>query len=91
MGPARAAAEEGTLIEEARGQHEDARMAAVVGQQGSSMSSGGLPERFVVGEEPFNERSTKTVLPCYFVVDGHLRTNLGIGSKTKHQCPQITY
>ena len=79
MGPARAAAKESALIEETGGEHEDAGMAAVVGQQSSNMGGGGLLERFVVGEEPFNKRSTKAILPCHFVVDCHLWTNLSIG------------
>ena len=76
MGPARAAAEEGALIEEAGGQHEDARMTAVVGQQGSSMSSGGPPECFVVGEEPFKNRITQSILPCLITENSHLWTHL---------------
>ena len=84
MGPARAAAEEGALVEEARGQHEDARMAAVVGQQGSSMSSGGPPERFVVGEEPFKNRVTQSILPCHVAENCHLWTHLGKGHQHNH-------
>ena len=84
MGPARAAAEEGALIEEARGQHEDARMAAVVGQQGSSMSSGGLPERFVVDEEPFKNRVTQSIRPCHVTENCHLWAHLGKGIQHNH-------
>ena len=76
MGPTLAATEEGTLIEEAGSKHEDAGVTAIVGQQCGSMGCGGLPECFVAGEEPFNERSAKSIFPGYFVVDCYLWTNL---------------
>ena len=76
MGPTLAATEEGTLIEEAGGKHEDAGVAAVICQQRGSMGCGSTLERFVVGEEPFNERSSKSIFPSYFVVDCYLWTNL---------------
>ena len=63
MGPTLAATEESTLIEEAGGKHEDARVAAIVGQQRGSMGCGGLLKRFVAGEEPFNERSAESIFP----------------------------
>ena len=76
MGPALAATEESTLIEEAGSKHEDAGVAAIVSQQCGSMGCGSILERFVAGEEPFNERSAKSIFPGYFVVDGYLWTNL---------------
>ena len=76
MGPALAATEEGTLIEEAGGKHEDARVAAVVSQQCGSMRCGSTLEHFVAGKEPFNKRSAESIFPSYFVVDCYLWTNL---------------
>jgi len=82
MGPASAAAKEGALVEETGGEHEDAGMAAVVGQQSSNMGGGGLLECFVVGEKPLKNRITQSILPCHITKNGHLWTHLCIGKST---------
>jgi len=76
VGPACAAAKEGAFVEETGGEHEDAGMAAVVGQQSSNMGGGGLLKCFVVGEEPFKDRITQSISPCHIIENRHLWTNL---------------
>ena len=80
MGPTLAATEEGTLVEEAGGKHEDARMAAVVGQQRGSMGCGGLLKRFVAGEEPFQDGVSQSILPCYVTENCYLWAHLHVGN-----------
>ena len=64
MGPTLAATEEGTLIEEAGSKHEDAGVAAIVGQQRGSMCGGCFLESFVISEESFQQRGTKAIFSC---------------------------
>ena len=85
VGHVLAATEEGTLIEEAGGKHEDAGVAAIVGQQCGSMGCGGLPECFVLGEEPFQNGVSQSILPCYIAKDCYLWTHLCVGdTHTQH-------
>ena len=94
MGPTLAAAEKGTLIEEAGSKHEDAGVAAVVGQQRGSMGCGGLPKCFVAGEEPFQDGVSQSILPCYVTENCYLWTHLHVGNAhthTQHYIPAVPH